>query len=100
MSKKIIGVGASAVLAMVLLIEQSAAACFETAEKFKLEGGDKAKNIQTIMDYGNCIKNEYAEKRASLPAESEIAEFPIAVAFWDSGSWLPIHEISRSGASE
>jgi hypothetical protein len=64
MSKKVIGVGASAVLAMVLLIEQSAAACFETAEKFKLEGGDKAKNIQTIMDYGNCIKNEYAEKRA------------------------------------
>jgi hypothetical protein len=57
---KIIGIFVSAFVVSILLIKASSATCFPS--EFKLERGNRENNIQTIIDFGNCLKKENKER--------------------------------------
>jgi hypothetical protein len=79
MSKRIVGIVFCVFVITMSLIDISSATCFST--EFKLEHGQNEKNIQAILDYGNCEKKEnkdrvgkwfcYVAKMVGIDAEDD-----------------------------
>jgi hypothetical protein len=60
MRKKVFGIFVSVCVVSMFLIEPSLATCFSS--NFKFERGNREKNIQTIIDFGNRVKKENKER--------------------------------------